>query len=61
MQPDPTSVEEALADEDSAGWKEAMDEELKALKDNGTWELTSLPAGKKTVKVSLDLQEKEES
>ena len=50
MQPDPTSVEEALADEDSAGWKEAMDEELKALKDNGTWELTSLPAGKKTVK-----------
>lgn len=30
-------------------WKEAMNEEMRALKKNETWELVPLPAGKKTV------------
>ena len=30
-------------------WKEAMDAELRALKSNGTWSLTTLPLGKHTM------------
>lgn len=30
-------------------WKKAMNEELKALESNGTWELTSLPQGKQVI------------
>ncbi|CAL2253949.1 unnamed protein product [Prunus armeniaca] len=42
----PNSVTEALED---SKWKEAMNEEMRALQKNGTWELVSLPHGKKTV------------
>ncbi|KAJ9561371.1 hypothetical protein OSB04_006531 [Centaurea solstitialis] len=42
----PRNVEEALA---SPTWKIAVCEELTALEKNGTWELTNLPSGKKTV------------
>lgn len=42
----PTSYKEALS---SPGWKFAMDEEMCALKQNKTWELTTLPPGKHTV------------
>lgn len=31
------------------GWVEAMDKELRALEENGTWELTDLPKGKKII------------
>ncbi|CAL8075673.1 unnamed protein product [Prunus armeniaca] len=44
--PIPISVTEALND---SKWKEAMNEEMRALQKNGTWELVSLPHGKKTV------------
>ena len=30
-------------------WIRAMKEELKALQDNGTWSLTTLPVGKSTI------------
>ena len=42
----PNSVQEALVD---LRWKEAMNDELRSLKKNATWELSDLPAGKKSV------------
>ncbi|CAL8152107.1 unnamed protein product [Prunus armeniaca] len=42
----PNSVTEALED---PKWKEAMNEEMRALQKNVTWELMPLPHGKKTV------------
>ncbi|GKE77234.1 hypothetical protein Tco_1543354, partial [Tanacetum coccineum] len=43
---DPMNFKEAIA---NPGFRSAMDAELKALEDNGTWELTSLPPGKKAI------------
>jgi len=42
----PKNVQEAL---DHPGWQQAMIVEMQALENNGTWELVSLPPGKKTV------------
>ena len=42
----PKTVNEALASKD---WKRAMDEEMMALKKNGTWDLTPLPKKQKLV------------
>ncbi|CAL2271615.1 unnamed protein product [Prunus armeniaca] len=42
----PNSVTEAL---ENPKWKEAMNEEMRALQKNVTWELVPLPHGKKTV------------
>ncbi|KAG8499488.1 hypothetical protein CXB51_005964 [Gossypium anomalum] len=42
----PKNIEEALK---STKWKQAVLEEIKALEDNGTWEISKLPTGKKTV------------
>lgn len=42
----PNSVQEALAD---PRWKAAMNDELKALQNNETWEFVDRPSGKKTV------------
>ncbi|CAL9004610.1 unnamed protein product, partial [Prunus brigantina] len=42
----PTRVEEALK---SREWAEAMDEEMRALQKNSTWEVVELPKGKKPV------------
>jgi hypothetical protein len=43
---EPASVIEALTE---ACWKEAMDAELAAIRDNGTWELTTLPRGHRAI------------
>ncbi|XP_040868949.1 uncharacterized protein [Glycine max] len=40
------NVHEALS---HPGWRQAMIDEMQALENNGTWELVSLPPGKKTV------------
>lgn len=40
------TLSEALSNEN---WKQAMNEELKALEKNNTWEITDLPMGKKSV------------
>ena len=42
----PIYVQEALAE---PKWKHAMFEEMQTLQKTGTWELTTLPTGKKTV------------
>ncbi|KAJ7970237.1 Retrovirus-related Pol polyprotein from transposon TNT 1-94 [Quillaja saponaria] len=42
----PNSVSEALK---HSGWRDAMDEEMRALKDNDTWELVKLPLGKSVI------------
>lgn len=42
----PKNVQEATKDD---RWKRAMNEEMKALQENQTWELVDLPKGKKTV------------
>ena len=42
----PNNVQEALTD---PRWKNAMNEEMKALQQNETWELVDCPSGKKPV------------
>ncbi|KAG8501038.1 hypothetical protein CXB51_003111 [Gossypium anomalum] len=42
----PKNIEEAL---ESAEWRQAVMEEIKALKNNETWKVSDLPKGKKTV------------
>lgn len=39
----PTTFEEAVKAEDSEKWQEAMQRELNSLKENETWELTTVP------------------
>ena len=45
---EPVGFEEAVQDR---RWKEAMDEEIKAIKKNSTWKLTILPKGKEALGV----------
>ena len=45
---EPTRFEEAMPDKK---WRDAMDEEIKAIKKNDTWELATLPTRKKTTSV----------
>ena len=47
------TVHEALF---HSGWRSAMIEEVNALDDNGTWDLVSLLAGKKTIGANGYLQ-----
>ena len=42
----PSNIQEALAD---LRWTKAMVDEMAALEKNNTWDLVSLPRGKKTV------------
>ena len=44
---DPLTVEEAMDRTDADLWKEAMNQEMKSLEDNGTWELVDLPPSRK--------------
>lgn len=46
---EPTTFEEATTCPEKAKWEEAMGKELKSLKDNEVWELTTLPPDKKAV------------
>ncbi|KAK3022536.1 hypothetical protein RJ639_047474 [Escallonia herrerae] len=45
---DPTTFEEAVKE---SKWRNAMDDEIAAIKRNNTWELTNLPEGHKTIGV----------
>ena len=45
----PCTYREAVQSTDSAKWKSAMDEEMKSLHQNKTWELVQIPKGKKTI------------
>nr|GEV11871.1 retrovirus-related Pol polyprotein from transposon TNT 1-94 [Tanacetum cinerariifolium] len=44
-----TTLQEALNNLDASFWKEAMQEEIKALHKNKTWELVPLPGGRKPI------------
>ncbi|KAL9241108.1 hypothetical protein vseg_015256 [Gypsophila vaccaria] len=43
---EPKNFQEAVKDK---GWRDAMDAEMRALEDNGTWTMESLPHGKKAL------------
>lgn len=43
---EPLNYKEATQSE---GWKAAMETEMQALEENGTWELPKLPEGKKAI------------
>lgn len=51
----PLSFEEASKEEK---WRQAMDEEIRAIERNDTWELTSLPTGQKSIGVKWIFKEK---
>ena len=46
---EPTNIEEAITCSEKAEWIQAMETEIKSLKENDVWELVELPKGKKTV------------
>ena len=48
---EPSTRKEALASESKKEWVKAMDEEMKAMRDYGVWELVELPEGRKLVGV----------
>lgn len=46
---EPTSIEEALSGPNANAWKNAMDDEIKSLRKNGTWVLQKVPDKTKTI------------
>jgi hypothetical protein len=46
----PQNFEEAMQSPDARQWKEAMDSEIQSLKENVTWNLVPLPAGRRAIK-----------
>lgn len=46
---DPLTYQQAISGEMSQEWKQAMDEEIQALQENGTWTLVTLPKGRKAI------------
>ena len=49
MSSEPTTMEEATTCSEISKWIQAMEIEMKSLKENDVWELMELPKGKKTV------------
>ena len=48
---EPTTLQEAMASEEAEQWKQAMDEEIASLLENGTWTLEELPPGMQAIPV----------
>ena len=46
---EPKTLEEALASPQAASWKQAIEEELKSLEENETWEVCPKPQGRNIV------------
>ncbi len=46
---EPSFYEEAISSSNCDNWKEAMEQEMKSLRDNHTWDLVELPRDRKTV------------
>lgn len=46
---EPSNLQEAMSSPDVSQWMEAMQEEIEALHKNKTWELVSLPQGRKAI------------
>ncbi|GAQ92752.1 protein with reverse transcriptase [Klebsormidium nitens] len=47
--PEPQTYQEAVGGEESELWRKSMDEEMRSLLENGTWELVERPEGVKPV------------
>ena len=46
----PQNFKEAMLSPEARQWKEAMDLEIQSLKENVTWNLVPLPAGRRAIK-----------
>lgn len=46
---EPESFSQAVNSSDKQHWKKAMEEEIASLKENSTWSLVELPAGRKAI------------
>ncbi|UYV68871.1 hypothetical protein LAZ67_6001387 [Cordylochernes scorpioides] len=46
---EPQSFEEAVHSPETVYWRKAMEDELRVLQERGTWELSTLPPGKKPI------------
>lgn len=46
---EPRTIKEALGGKESKMWKTAMEDEIKSLNENKTWELVDLPSGGKAI------------
>ena len=49
MEDDPINFQQALQSSNSHKWINAMEEEIKSMKDNDVWELVELPSGVKPI------------
>ena len=58
---DPSSYTEALKSQQAPEWKEAIEEELKSIIENNTWELVELPKGRTPVKCRWTFRVKREA
>jgi hypothetical protein len=47
--PEPQTYQEAISGEESELWQKSMDEEMRSLLENGTWELVERPEGVKPI------------
>ena len=47
--PEPQTYKEAVGGEESELWQKSMDEEMRSLLENGTWELVEKPEGVKPI------------
>ena len=45
----PTTFESAMESSDASKWREACESEYQSLTKNGTWDVVSLPAGRKAI------------
>ena len=46
---EPTKYQSAVTGPDAEHWKRAMDEEMRSLKENNTWEVSELPKGQRAI------------
>ena len=58
LDPEPTSVTEALSSPEKEEWKKAMNGEMESISDNKVWELVELPEGKRVVGSKLVFKRK---
>ena len=49
MELDPLTLEEAMKSNDSAFWKEAVNDKMDSIMENKTWKLVDLPPGSKPI------------
>lgn len=50
LEDDPKTFPKAIQRPDQVEWEKAMDEEIKSLHENHTWDLVNLPKGKFAIK-----------